>query len=99
MLARESFDCWNIGNAINHALGFSGNIDRGDLLTLPGIVEQHANRKGTTSTGCQVQREFRSVTHLRAFESLHALGVLSQSTEAEVLEADDTTVLNTGEIH
>ena len=99
MLARESFDSRNISNPINHALGISGNIDRGNLLTLPRIIEQHANLKSTTSTGCQVHSEFRTITHLCALEGLHALGVLSQTAKAEVLEADDTTIGDTCEIH
>ena len=57
------------------------------------------NLESTLASRRQVQLQCRVVAFLCAFESLHALGILCQTTKAEVFEADDTTILNASEIH
>ena len=90
VLAREALDGGN--GSIEHPClsdGVSGNIDDTDFLTLPGVIELDMNLEGTLAAGCQIETERGVVALLSTLESLAAFGVLSQTAEAEVLEADD----------
>ena len=51
------------------------------------------------SASGQVEVQHRTVAFLNTIKSLQALGGLSQTAEAKVLKAHDTTVGDSGEIH
>ena len=78
---------------------FVANRYNTNLFSLHGIVEHHVNFEGTLAAVGQVQVEMGIVALLHTLEGLAALRVLSQTAEAEVLEADDAAVLNAGEVH
>ena len=89
MRNRDCLICGKISRDINHSYFF----------TLPRIIQEHMNLKGTLTTSCQVDIQLDTVTLLNTFEGLHALGILSQTAKAKVLEADDAAILNAGKIH
>ena len=100
MLARQALDGWHI-----LLIQFSGmrvvfcNIEDGNLLTLPRIVEAHMDLESTVSAWRQIEKKSRSIACFRTLESLQTLSVLSQSTKAEVLKTNDSTVGNASKIH
>ena len=51
------------------------------------------------SASGQVEVQHRTVAFLNTIKSLQTLGGLSQTAEAKVLKAHDTTVGDSGEIH
>ena len=55
--------------------------------------------ESTVSAWRQIEINPRSIAIFRTFEGLQALGVLSQSAKAEVLETHDSTVGNASQIH
>ena len=101
VLASQSFHIRNQMRNRNRLIGRSliADIDDANFFTLPGIIQLDMNLKGTLSAIGQVQVEMRIVAFLHTFESLTALRVLGQTSEAEILEADDAAILNTGEVH
>ena len=100
VLAVQSFDSSN-GSLIHqsHLRCIGRDVERCNLLTLPGVVEHHVNLEGTVSARRQVQVQHRAVASLRTLESLHALRVLSQTAETEVLKTYDTAIGDAGQIH
>ena len=108
MLARESLNGRN-GHLIVGAqhdktvvviLGCDGLYSQfADLLTLPGIIEHDADVERMLAGNGQVEVQRSAVALLDALEGFQSLRVLGQSAEAEVLEADDAAVGDTGQIH
>ena len=105
MLASETLDGRN-GNAVKGSLllGIGRNVDDGNLLAVPcavGIraIEHHMHLEGLFDSRFEVQHEAGIVASLGALESKYALSILGQTTEAEVLEADDALVGDAGKVH
>ena len=81
-----------------------GNIDHGDLTALPGgvgirAVKHHVDLEGAAAARGQEEVEAGAVAPVGAGKGLDTLSVLGQAAEAEVLEADDAAVGETGEVH
>ena len=100
VLAAQSLDSSN-GGLIHqsHLWRIGRDVERGNLMTLPGVVQHYVNLKGTVSARRQVQVQHRAVAGLRTLESLHTLCVLSQTTETKVLKTYDTAIGDAGQIH
>ena len=105
VLAREAFDVGHGDLVGGLLLGRVGrHTDGGYLLTVPcvvgvGAVEHDVDGEGAVSARREQQVELGAVAGRRSLEGFHALGVLVESAEAEVLEADDALVGDAGEIH
>ena len=101
MLACETFQSRN-WHRVCKRLTFGEsirNFEHTDLLAFPRIIKLNVNLKGTLTTRCQVKIKLGIVSLLDTCESLHALGILSQATETEILKTNDSTVLNASQIH
>ena len=100
VFSRQTLDSWHILNIhLSCTSVISSDIENGDFIAFPRIIETDVNLKGPIPTRCQIQAEHRAIASLRSLESLQALCALSQTTKAEILKTYDSTVGDTRQIH
>ena len=100
MLTRKTLDSRNLASERRRLLrSRSRNVDNGNLLPLPRIIEKNVNPESTLSARSQVQFQHGIVALLDATESLDTLRVLSQSAKAEIFETNHAAILDASKIH